>query len=244
MSHFLRRAQRLLSSAAKLRNSEWIPLAVLLLVGLVMWAFVELADSVAEGELQKLDRALMMVFRHGEAPHDPLGPRWFEDSMRDITSLGSLGVLSVVTVAALGYLWLQGKHAAVVYVLVAVLGAQGISSLLKAFYDRPRPDLFPHGVAVYTASFPSGHSAMSAATYLTLGTLLARYQKSKRLRVYLVLVAVLLALLVGISRVYLSVHWPTDVVAGWTIGAAWALLCWAVAALLQQRGVIESKPVE
>jgi len=111
-------------------------------------------------------------------------------------------------------------------------------------YDRPRPDLFPHGVEVYTASFPSGHSAMSAATFLPLGALLARYQQTKRLRVYLISWDVLFAVMIGISRVYLAVHWPTDVVAGWTVGAAWALTCWAVVAVLQRKGLLDSKPAD
>jgi undecaprenyl-diphosphatase len=148
-------------------------------------------------------------------------------------------VLTTVVLFACGYLWLLRKRLAVVYVLAAVLGAQALSSALKSTFDRPRPTLAPHGDFVYTASFPSGHSSMSAATYLTLGALLARYQRKRRLRVYLVLVALALALLVGVSRVYLSVHWPTDVLAGWAIGAAWALLVWAVAAWLQRRSVIE-----
>jgi undecaprenyl-diphosphatase len=239
-----RHAQRILQAARGLGQAEWIPLAVLLVAALAVWGFVELADEVAEGELAAFDQAVLARFRNPVDPSDPLGPLWVEELARDLTALGSLGVLVLVVASACAYLWLAGKHAAMVYVLVAVLGAQAISSALKTVYDRPRPELFPHGAEVYTASFPSGHSVMSAATYLTLGALLARYQKSTRLRVLLVAVAVLVTLLVGISRVYLAVHWPTDVLAGWTIGAAWALGCWAVAAVLQRRGVIERKPVE
>jgi undecaprenyl-diphosphatase len=244
MERLRRRAKQFFVWARSARHTEWIPLAVLLVAAVAIWGFVELAEEVGEGDLKALDQTILMAMREGNDPTDPLGPAWFEEFVRDMTALGSIGVLVIVTVGACGYLWLQGKHYAVVYVLVAVLGAQAISSGLKALYDRPRPALFPHGAEVYTASFPSGHSSMSTATYLTLGALLARYQKQLRLRVYLVLTAMLLALLVGASRVYLSVHWPTDVVAGWTIGAAWALLCWAVAAFLQQRGVLERKPVQ
>jgi undecaprenyl-diphosphatase len=244
MVKILRRAGRFLPSAETLRHIEWLPLAELLLVGVAVWVFAEVTDEVAEGDLQAFDRSVMMAFRHGDDAGDPLGPRWFEELMRDVTALGSAGVLGILTLAASGYLWLQGKRSAVLYVLVAVLGAQGISSTLKVVFGRPRPDLFPHGVQVYTASFPSGHSVMSAATFLTLGVMLARYQKLKRLRVYLVLLAIFLAVAVGISRVYLGVHWPTDVVAGWAVGAAWALGCWGVAALLQRRGILERKPVE
>ena len=123
--------------------------------------------------------------------------------------------------------------------LAAVGGGIVLSSLLKAGFERPRPELVPHGSLVYTASFPSGHSMMAAVVYLTLGALLARAQPRRRLKVYLLALAVLVTVAVGISRVYLGVHWPTDVLAGWTIGGAWALLWWAVALGLQRRGRIE-----
>jgi undecaprenyl-diphosphatase len=234
--------RRLRHTAAQLLRAEWIPLAVLFLAALAVWAFIELADEVGEGDLQSLDRAVLQALRTPGDPTDPLGPHWVEEAMRDLTALGSLAVLTIVTGATAGYLWLQGKHAAVIYLLVAVLGAQLLSSSLKYFYDRPRPDLFPHGAHVYTASFPSGHSTMSTATYLTLGAMLARYEQKRRVRVYLVALAMTLALLVGVSRVYLSVHWPTDVIAGWTIGAAWALLCAVIAVYLQRRHILERRP--
>jgi undecaprenyl-diphosphatase len=231
---------------AKLRSrphTEWIPLAVLLGVAVAVWGFVELADEVNEGDLESFDRAVLMSLRHANDPTQPIGPHWLAEAMRDITALGSVSVLGGMTLAACGYLWLQGKHWVVLYVLAAVLGATAVSFGLKAFYDRPRPDLFPHGNEVFSASFPSGHSTMSAATYLTLGVLLARYQSKRSLRIYIVVVAVAMAMLVGFSRMYLSVHWPTDVLAGWTLGAAWALACWAVAAMLERRGMIE-QPAE
>src|SRR5690606_19272307 len=114
-----------------------------------------------------------------------------------------------------------------------------LSTLLKLGYDRPRPDLVPHEALVYTASFPSGHSMMAAVTYLTLAAILVRVHRSRVLKAYLLIVAALLTLLVGVSRVYLGVHWPTDVVAGWSAGAAWAALCWLLARWLQQRKVVE-----
>lgn len=231
---------------ARLRSrphTEWIPLAVLLVVALAVWGFVELADEVNDGDMESFDRAVLMALRQADDPTQPIGPHWLAEAMRDITALGSVSVLGGVTLAACGFLWLQGKHWVVVYVLAAVLGATAVSFSLKAFYDRARPDLFPHGNEVFSASFPSGHSTMSAATYLTLGVLLARYQEKRSLRIYLVVIAVLVALVVGFSRMYLSVHWPTDVLAGWTLGAAWALGCWAVAVLLERRGVIE-QPAE
>jgi undecaprenyl-diphosphatase len=119
-----------------------------------------------------------------------------------------------------------------------------LSSLLKLGFDRPRPDLVAHGAQVYSASFPSGHALMSAVAYLTLGALLARVQKGRRLKLYVLAVAVTLTFLIGVSRVYLGVHWPTDVLAGWCIGSAWALTCWVLAIWLQGRGEMEGSDAE
>jgi undecaprenyl-diphosphatase len=125
------------------------------------------------------------------------------------------------------------------FLLAAAGGGIAITGIAKEFFDRPRPDLVPHGSLVYTASFPSGHSMMAAVAYLTLGVLIARVLPQRRQKVYVLSVAVILTLLVGISRVYLGVHWPTDVAAGWLAGAGWALLCVLVARLLSRRGHVE-----
>jgi undecaprenyl-diphosphatase len=114
-----------------------------------------------------------------------------------------------------------------------------LSSILKLGTDRPRPDLVAHLVEVHTASFPSGHAMLSAVVYLTLGGLLSRVERPWRIKIHLLSVAVILTLLIGVSRVYLGVHWPTDVLAGWCAGATWAMLCWRVALALQRRGEIE-----
>ena len=149
--------------------------------------------------------------------------------MRDITALGGVTVTTLMTLVAAGFLVLSGKRHAALFVVVSIAGAALLSSGIKLGFERPRPDLVPHGVEVYTASFPSGHATGAAATYLTLGALLARFQSRRRLKVYLLSLAVLLTVLIGLSRLYLGVHWPSDVLAGWTLGASWALLCWLVA---------------
>jgi undecaprenyl-diphosphatase len=149
-------------------------------------------------------------------------------------------VLTMITLAAVIYLVLAGKARVALFLLVAIGGGVVLGFALKAGFGRPRPDLVPHAVRVFTDSFPSGHSMMSAATYLTLGALLARVESYRPLKVYLVGLAVLVSLVVGISRIYLGVHWPSDVLAGWSLGAAWALFCWSVALWLQVRGRIGS----
>ena len=156
-----------------------------------------------------------------------------------MTALGGIGVLTFLTLAAAGYLWLSGKRRSMLLLLVSVGGGQLLSTLFKRGFERPRPDLVPHEALVYTASFPSGHAMMAAVTYLTLAAMLARVQPSRVLKVYILALAMIVTVAVGVSRVYLGVHWPTDVLAGWTAGAAWALVCWTLASRLAQRGAVE-----
>jgi undecaprenyl-diphosphatase len=128
-----------------------------------------------------------------------------------------------------------------VLLAVSVGGGTLLSTLLKLGFDRPRPDLVAHLVDVRTLSFPSGHAMLSAVTYLTIGVLVARVSPKRRIKVYVTAVALVLTLAIGLSRVYLGVHWPTDVLAGWSIGAAWAMACWLGAVFLQRRGSVESE---
>lgn len=215
---------------------------MLLIVALAgaAWVFVELADEVREGETQSLDERLLLGLRAVDDHADPIGPEWLEEVARDVTALGGFTVLGLLAAAVCGLLWLQGKRRAVLFVVVAMLGALILNYALKGAFGRPRPDLVPHGSLVYTTSFPSGHSLMATASYLTLGVLLARVLTGRKLKVYVFSLAVALALIVGLSRVYLGVHWPSDVLAGWSAGAAWALLCWFVARHLQRTGRLDS----
>jgi len=204
-----------------------------------IWGFVALADEVTEGDTQSVDESLLLALRNPADLSDPLGPGWVEEMGRDFTALGGVGVLVLITLGALGYLLLASRYRAALFASIAVPGGILLSTVMKMGFDRPRPDLVPHEAMVYTASFPSGHSMMSAVTYLTLAALLIRVQPALRLKAYLLILAILLTVLVGISRVYLGVHWPTDVLAGWTAGASWAALCWIVMRWMQRRGQVE-----
>ena len=197
--------------------------------------FIWLAGAVGEGSTQGLDTRLLLALRESGDPANPIGPAWLEETARDITALGSNGVLALAVIAGGLFLVLARKWATAVVLVLASAGGLALVSLLKEVFDRARPDLVPHAARVFTSSFPSSHAVMSAVVYLTLGALLARAQPDRRLKIFFAVLAVTLTLLVGASRVYLGVHWPTDVLAGWCLGAAWAMLCWSIATQLGLR---------
>jgi undecaprenyl-diphosphatase len=212
-------------------------LAGLLLVVGGSWGFIKLADEVVEGDTDHFDEWAVGALREPSDPANPLGPGWLEEVGRDLTALGGFAVLALLTLAVAGFLWLRGMYQALALLTVAVLGGLALSFGLKDFFDRPRPSLVPHLAFTYTSSFPSGHSMLSATVFLTLGVLLGQFVKEAQLKAYFLIVAVTLTLLVGMSRVYLGVHYPTDVLAGWAAGLVWAVTCWLVARYLQSRGL-------
>jgi undecaprenyl-diphosphatase len=219
-----------------LLRSRLLIFALLAFVG--FWGFVEIADEVLEGNTHRFDSEILLSLREPQAPGTPIGPRWLQEVARDVTSLGGTAVLTLLAACAVGYLILIRQAAAALLTALALGGGTLFSALLKSGFDRPRPDLVPHAVEVYSASFPSGHAMLATVTYLTLGALLARVQTTRRAQVYLLTWAIFLSILIGVSRVYLGVHWPTDVLAGWCVGAAWAVLCATLELGLQRVGVI------
>jgi undecaprenyl-diphosphatase len=219
----------------RLARRELAVLSIVLAVALALLAFLGLADEVMEGETGAFDEAVMLALRDPADHHDPLGPRWLEQAAGDVTALGGVTVLTIITLAAIGFLIADGKPRTAMLVVASIGGGTLLSTLLKIGYARPRPDLVPHAVEVYTASFPSGHALGAAVVFLTLGGLLSWSQPGRHIKIYVLTLAVLLTIVVGVSRVYLGVHWPTDVLAGWAIGAAWALAWSGVALVLARR---------
>lgn len=218
---------------------RWPVLVTLVLVGLLVYGFIQLADEVMEGETQRLDEAAVLALRNPADHADPIGPPWLEESGRDLTALGGFTVMTLVIGSVVAYLFLSGKPGTMWLILVATLGALLLSAVLKRGFHRPRPDLVPHLSNVYTTSFPSGHSMNAAAVYLTLGFVLARVADKRSLKIFFLGTAFLVTMLVGVSRVYMGVHYPSDVVAGWAAGLAWAVLCLLVTSFLKHRGQIE-----
>jgi undecaprenyl-diphosphatase len=214
---------------------EPVLLTLIILAAGGVWAFVELAEAVTEGDSREVDEWAVLALRNPADKSDPLGPRWFEEMMRDFTALGGYGILTTLTGSVAVYLSIRKHHQMAIFMISAVVGGVLLSTTLKNVFDRPRPDLVPHGAFVVSKSFPSGHAMMAATTYLTLGAMLAQAEKRRTLKAFFLGVGLLLTIIVGVSRIYLGVHWPTDVLAGWVAGAAWALACWSVAHVLEQR---------
>lgn len=203
--------------------------AVVLAILLGVFGFV--ADEVIEGDTLTFDRAVTLMLRDGGDIMNPIGPPWLEEAGRDITSLGSFSVLGLVVVLVLIGLLLVRRPLTACYVTFAVMTGTILSTVFKQIFDRPRPEML-EAMRVFTSSFPSGHATISAVVYLTLGALVAGLCADRRLAALCLATGVFLTLIVGMSRVYLGVHYPTDVLAGWSLGAAWALLCWVGANLL------------
>lgn len=211
--------------------------ALILVIGLsgALWAFFNVASEVGEGETEAFDRQILLALRNPANPSDPIGSRSFEEAMRDVTGLGGFTVVTLVTVVAILAFLMHDRRRHALVLAGTVLLAELSSDVAKTFYNRPRPDLVPHGSYVYSASFPSGHSTMSAATYLTLAVLIASLEPNRATKAMVFMLALILMAAIGFSRVYLGVHWPSDVLAGWSLGAAWALAGWSALRRLNRK---------
>ena len=216
-----------------------------LLVGLsscvLMLVFLKLSGAVMEGETMAFDKQIVQAFRKADDPSRPIGPAWMASAMMDITALGGPTVLGLMVVAVIGFLVLQGRYWTALFILMTALSGELVSYALKAIFFRPRPSVVPHLREAFSTSFPSGHAMQSAIMYLTLGAMLMRLAERRLTKIYCCTAAMVLTFLVGLSRVYLGVHYPTDVLAGWIVGLFWALLCWLIAQHYEVRAGIKAE---
>jgi undecaprenyl-diphosphatase len=213
--------------------------AFVLAVGVLAW----MAGEAVPGDYVELEGRIMRAFRQPDDLARGLGPPWVTMVVRDITALGGVPVLTLLVALVLGFLVLRRRPRAAWLILFAVAGGAAVTQTIKTLAERERPRIVPHLMQVTSKSFPSGHSMMSSTVYLTLGVLLGQTMARRREKAYLIGAALLLTVLVGLSRVYLGVHYPTDVLAGWSAGVAWALVFWYLAWWLQRRGQL-GKPEE
>ena len=210
-----------------------------LVTALLVFTFV--AKEVSSGDTQEFDELVLNYLREDGTITSPIGPTWFIGLMTDITALGGATIIFMITAAVVFYLLIQKRYEFMWLIMIATIGGALLSFGLKELFARERPPLIFHLLTVKSMSFPSGHAMMSSVVYLTQGALLAKVQSNKNLRVYILLVAIMLVFLIGLSRIYLGVHYPTDVLAGWSVGLAWASLCWLTAKYLQRRNERKSK---
>jgi len=205
----------------------FLVLALVFLTAFI-WGLVVLTREVKLGHTQKTDEQIMIALRSPEHVDDPLGGLWVEHLARDLTSLGSTYVIILVTLATGGFLAFNNHRRSAVLLLTATASGMVVYYVFKQAIGRPRPELVSHLVHSETPSYPSGHAMLAGLLFFGLALIAGKELASIRLKLYLICVAVLLALAVGASRIYLGVHWATDVLAGWLAGFGWALLWWLI----------------
>ena len=220
--------------ALRIARSEIAAVSALFIVALGVMTFVELADDMTEADGRAFDQAVLDAMRPGALP-DPWGPGWLEEAALDLTALGGIAVLALFALVVVGFLILQRKRLSALLLVLGLTGGVALSEGLKALFGRERPPQELQAVETLNASFPSGHSLLSAVFYLSIGVMLTRAFPQRRFKAYVLGVAVVLTLIVGLTRVYLAAHWATDVLAGWSVGAAWAMALWLVAYAVQRR---------
>ncbi len=230
------RPEKKLASPFAFLRTELALLAALALIAGAVLAFIEIADDMREEDGHAFDWAVLRFMHPDEkAPADPAGPTWLDHASADFSALGSVTILLCLVIAACGYLLLRRRALEALLLVLASGGGLAISQGLKTLFERDRPPEIYRSAEVLNQSFPSGHAMLSAVVYLTLGAMLARAEPRWRIRVYIMVLAIFIALGVGLTRIHLGVHWASDVLAGWSAGAAWAAACWVLDRWLRRR---------
>lgn len=219
---------RMAKLATSLRTIEGRTLVTMMVVVGAVLAFLGLGGEMREGETAGWDGRLLLLLRD---PHDPktlLGPGWLQECMRDLTAMGGVTLLTLGIGVAVVVLLYHRKRREALILGGVVICASLVGEVLKALYDRPRPNLVPHGTYFAEASFPSGHTTTSTTGWMTLALVVASLETRTRAKIFPFVIAAVVCVLTGISRVYFGVHWPSDVLAGWILGSGWALAAWAL----------------
>jgi undecaprenyl-diphosphatase len=204
-----------------------------LLLGLgacvLLFVFLKLASEVMEGDTLAMDTKIVRAFRQPDDPSKPIGPPWMASVLEDLTALGGPTVTWLVILSLTGYLLLQTKYRTALFVFLTAGSGDLVNHAIKGLFSRARPTVVPHLRDAFNTSFPSGHAMESAIVYLTLAAMLMRIVDGRITKAYCFGLAIVITFLVGLSRVALGVHYPTDVIGGWIIGLFWASLCWLAA---------------
>ncbi|WP_156313557.1 phosphatase PAP2 family protein [Erythrobacter sp. SG61-1L] len=208
-------------------------------VAVLLSTFAGLAHEVTEDEPLGFDRAIITALRSPPDYAVPVGPHWFNTAMVDLTALGGVTVLTLAVILSTALLLLHRRWRMAGLLVCATVSGALAGTALKHLFARPRPDVVNHLVEVNSLSFPSGHAMNSAIVFLTLGAIVSRNYRERSTRMFILICAVGMTLIIGFSRIYLGVHWPSDVLAGWSIGGAWALLMGLVASRMQEWHRIE-----
>lgn len=206
------------------------------LAATALLALLLAGSRLLNGHWTAFDEGMVRFFRVTDDPSTPIGSRFVTIAVRDITALGGVVPLVLLVACVAIYLLLRGHRRTAVGVVVTSLAGVAFSEGLKALIGRERPEIVPHLVEEVSGSFPSGHAMMSAVIYMTLGSMLARLEPDRRVRHFLLGISLALPALIGVSRIYLGVHWPTDVIGGWILGALWVLLAAHVLDRMVARG--------
>lgn len=219
--------------ALRIARSEIAALTALMILALGVMTFVEVADDMTEADGQRFDQAVL----HWLQPMagEPRGPWWLQEAAADLTSLGGISVLTLFAVIAFAFMIIQRKRLSALLLVIGLIGGVALSEGLKALFERERPPAAYQAVETLNASFPSGHALLSTVFYLTLGVMLTRAFPRRHLKAFVLVCAMTIALLIGLTRVYLGAHWASDVIAGWCAGAAWAMALWLVAYAVERR---------
>lgn len=229
------RAVEWLIKGIRTGNANRLPVALFAIVTLGLYVFIEIAEEMAEGEMRRIDEMLFLSLRVPGDASTPLGPPWLQETAVEITAIGGYPLIILTLAAVAGFFIVTRRYGAAAYAVLAVGSGALLSQTLKQYYGRPRPDLVDHLDTVHTLSFPSGHALVTTVAYLTMASLVIGFLPDRRARIYVLSVAIFVAFIVGLSRVYVGVHWPSDVAAGWALGAAWASLSWLILHFLDQR---------